>query len=124
MEDDKPKLDTIRDDDHLERVVFYLNDLAIQFRDKGFRMPQYTESQNKRVLQDLELLLLTLMQFHTKMLPIKYPKKLQYRVCQINCVNGHSVKLKCFAQPSIYGGNYGNTTRDIGRDIGRVIKGL
>ena len=78
MEDDKQKLDTIRDDDHLERVVFYLNDLAIQFRDKGFRMPQYTESQNKRVLQDIELLLLTLMQFHTKILPIKYPKKLQY----------------------------------------------
>ena len=40
--------------------------------------------------------------------------------CQINCVNGHSVKLKCFAHPSFLGGNYGDTTRV----IGRVIKGL
>ena len=40
--------------------------------------------------------------------------------CQIICVNGHSRKLKCFLQSSFYGGNYGDTTRV----IGRVVKGL
>jgi hypothetical protein len=78
MEDDKQKLDTIRDDDHLERVVFFLNDRAMQYREKGVLVPQYTESQNKRMSQEIEHILLRLMQFHTKMLPIKYPKKLNF----------------------------------------------
>jgi len=78
MEDDKPKLDTIRDEEHLERVVYYLNDRALEYREKGVLVPQKTESQNKRIFQEILIIQMSLVQFHTKMKPIKYPKKLKY----------------------------------------------
>ncbi len=42
------------------------------------------------------------------------------RVCRKICVSGHRGELKCFLQPSFFGGNYGDTTRV----TGGVAKGL
>ena len=78
MEEEKSKLDTIRDEEHLERVVYYLNDRALQYREKGVLVPQWTESQNKRMYQEILIIQMSLAQFYTKMKPIKYPKKLKY----------------------------------------------
>jgi hypothetical protein len=56
MEDDKSKLDTIRDDEHLRRIKDYLNDLQPNYLKSIVDDKRLTEIQKQRMNQEITII--------------------------------------------------------------------
>ena len=56
MEDDKPKLDTIRDEEHLLNIKNYLNDLQLNYLKSVEDDETLTESQKQRTYQEITII--------------------------------------------------------------------